>query len=132
MTEEQKLERCISLIWDFGKIYDGDDIEQFQNAELSMYSEHDELVKYLEDLKVKAEATKELQEQNLEDCSTFNRKMAETNKAWNEDVYELKQLLKTIIDNAPNTYSGTNIELQQKKMFAFQNAINKAEAFLKE
>ena len=72
----------------------------------------------------------ELQEQNLEDCKAFNKKMAETKKAWKEDVCELKQLLKTIIDNAPDTYSGTNIELQQKKMFTFQNAINKAEAFI--
>ena len=66
MTEEQKLERCISLIWDFGKIYDGDDIEQFQIKYVFTIAEHDELVKYLENLKAKAEATKELEEQLTE------------------------------------------------------------------
>ena len=43
-----------------------------------------------------------------------------------------KEIMQKLIANAPDTYSGTNIELQQKKMFAFQNAINKAEQFLSE
>lgn len=43
---------------------------------------------------------------------------------------EARELLERLIANAPNTYSGTDIELQQKKMFSFQDAINKAEQFL--
>ena len=41
-----------------------------------------------------------------------------------------KEIMQKLITNAPNTYSGTNIELQQKKMFSFQDAVNKAEKFL--
>ena len=43
-----------------------------------------------------------------------------------------KEIMQKLIANAPDTYSGTNIELQQKKMFSFQDAVNKAEQFLKE
>lgn len=43
-----------------------------------------------------------------------------------------KEIIKKLIANAPDTYSGTNIELQQKKMFSFQDAVNKAEQFLKD
>lgn len=42
-----------------------------------------------------------------------------------------KEIMQKLIANAPDTYSGTNIELQQKKMFTFQDAVNKAEQFLK-
>lgn len=42
-----------------------------------------------------------------------------------------KDIINRLITNAPDTYSGTNIELQQKKMFAFYNAKNDAEEFLK-
>lgn len=51
---------------------------------------------------------------------------------YNKGKSEAKEIIKQLIDNAPNTYSGTDIELQQKKMFSFQNAVNKAEQFLKE
>ena len=43
---------------------------------------------------------------------------------------ELQEIIRELIKNRPDTYSGTDIELQQKKMFAFQNAVNKAEAFI--
>lgn len=49
-----------------------------------------------------------------------------------EENEKLKDIIRQLIANAPNTYSGTNIELQQKKMFSFQNAVNKAKQFLKE
>lgn len=42
------------------------------------------------------------------------------------------EIIQQLIINAPNTYSGTNIELQQRKMFSFQNAVSRAEQFLKE
>ena len=45
---------------------------------------------------------------------------------------EIKELLKTLIKNCPDTYSGTDAVLSQKKMFRFQDTINKIELFLKE
>lgn len=53
-------------------------------------------------------------------------------KKRDEQLTKAKALMKKLIANAPNTYSGTNIELQQKKMFSFQDAVNKAEQFIKE
>lgn len=43
-----------------------------------------------------------------------------------------REIIKALIENAPNTYSGTDIELQQKKMFAFQNAVKEAQKYLEE
>ena len=45
---------------------------------------------------------------------------------------EIKELLKTLIENCPDTYSGTDAALSQKRMFRFQDAVNKVELFLKE
>ena len=45
-------------------------------------------------------------------------------------LLKLENIVRTLIDNAPNTYSGTDIEKQQRKMFAFQKAINEAEELL--
>lgn len=50
----------------------------------------------------------------------------------NDKLKLAKDIIKKLISNAPNTYSGTDIELQQSKMFAFHNAINEAEEFIKE
>lgn len=49
-----------------------------------------------------------------------------------DQLIKAKEIIQQLIANAPNTYSGTNIELQQKKMFSFQDAVNKAEQFLEE
>ena len=49
---------------------------------------------------------------------------------FNENLTEAKEIMQKLVANAPDTYSGTNIELQQKKMFSFQDAVNKAEYFL--
>ena len=46
------------------------------------------------------------------------------------NLTKAKEIMQKLIANAPDTYSGTNIELQQKKMFSFQDAVNKAEQFL--
>ncbi len=46
-------------------------------------------------------------------------------------IEELEEIIKKLIQNRPDTYSGTDIETQQKKMFAFMVAVNKAEEFLK-
>ena len=40
--------------------------------------------------------------------------------------------IKRLINNAPDTYSGTDVELNQSRMFAFQNAVNEGTDFLKE
>ena len=52
------------------------------------------------------------------------------------NYYKLKResvaLIKLLIENCPDTYSGTDIEKQQQKMFRFQNAVNKAEQFIQE
>lgn len=52
------------------------------------------------------------------------------------NYYRLKResvaLIKLLIGNCPDTYSGTDIEKQQQKMFRFQNAVYKAEEFIKE
>ena len=45
---------------------------------------------------------------------------------------ESKEIIKALIENSPDTYSGTNIEKQQSKMFKFQNAVNQARQFLEE
>lgn len=47
-------------------------------------------------------------------------------------ISKAKEIMQKLIANAPDTYSGTNIELQQKKMFSFQNAVNKAMQFIRE
>lgn len=49
-----------------------------------------------------------------------------------DNLTNAKEIMQKLIANAPDTYSGTNIELQQKKMFSFQDAVNKAEQFLNE
>ena len=43
-----------------------------------------------------------------------------------------KDIIKRLIQNAPDTYSGTDVMLQQSKMFAFQAASVDAYDFLKE
>ena len=53
-------------------------------------------------------------------------------KMHTDQLVQAKEILQKLIANAPDTYSGTNIELQQRKMFSFQDAVNKAEQFLKE
>ena len=45
---------------------------------------------------------------------------------------ESKEVIKALIENSPDTFSGTNIEKQQSKMFKFQNAVNQARQFLEE
>ena len=52
------------------------------------------------------------------------------------NYYKLKnesvELIKELTENCPDTYSGTDIEKQQQKMFRFQNAVYKAEEFIRE
>jgi predicted house-cleaning NTP pyrophosphatase (Maf/HAM1 superfamily) len=45
---------------------------------------------------------------------------------------EVRELLKALLENRPDTYSGTDVIKQQNKMFKFQNTVNKVEEFLEE
>jgi len=68
-----------------------------------------------------------------ERCEELVDLMSLVEKKDSDDKIKLaKDIIKKLISNAPDTYSGTDIELQQSKMFAFHNAINEAEDFLKE
>ena len=58
--------------------------------------------------------------------------LREYGKYFNVSYMLAKDIIKRLISNAPDTYSGTNIELNQSKMFAFQNAVNEGIDFLKE
>lgn len=42
------------------------------------------------------------------------------------------QLLKDLLSNVPDTYSGTDIELSQRKMFKFAHIANSAQEFINE
>ena len=68
-----------------------------------------------------------------ERCEELVDLMSLVEKKDSDDKIKLaKDIIKKLVSNAPNTYSGTDIELQQSKMFAFHNAVNVAEDFLKE
>ena len=74
---------------------------------------------------VVTEATKELEEEN-------ERLLNEFADGYQGSLTIAKEIIRELIDNRPDTYSGTDVELQQKKMFAFQRAVMQAETFLKE
>jgi hypothetical protein len=68
-----------------------------------------------------------------ERCEELVDLMSLVEKKDSDDKMKLaKDIIKKLVSNAPNTYSGTDIGLQQRKMFAFHNAVNEAEDFLKE
>ena len=62
-----------------------------------------------------AEYIKEL-ENNLQDCQ--------------ERTNQLTDLIRLLIKNRPDTYSGSDIEGNQRKMFAFNSAVQSALKFL--
>ena len=47
-----------------------------------------------------------------------------------EQLIKVKEIIKGLIKNAPNTYSGTDIMKQQSMMFRYQDYVNRAEQFL--
>jgi hypothetical protein len=68
-----------------------------------------------------------------ERCEELVDLMSLVEKKDSDDKMKLaKDIIKKLVSNAPNTYSGTDIELQQSKMFAFHNAVNEAEDFIRE
>lgn len=48
------------------------------------------------------------------------------------EVEVAKGIMKDLIDNAPNHYAGNDVELNQKRMLRFQNAISNAKTFIKD
>lgn len=68
-----------------------------------------------------------------ERCEELVDIMSLIEKRESDDKLKLaKDIIKRLLGNAPDTYSGSDIELQQSKMFAFHNAVNEAEDFLRE
>lgn len=51
---------------------------------------------------------------------------------YNKAKREVKEVLRTLLANCPDTYSGTDVALNQKRMYRLQDARNMAEQFLKE
>lgn len=66
-------------------------------------------------------------------CLMFNENLCEGERCEENDdkIKVAKDIIKKLINNAPDTYSGTDVELNQSKMFAFQNAVNEGMDFLK-
>ena len=68
-----------------------------------------------------------------ERCEELVDLMSLVEKKDSDDKIKLaKDIIKKLVSNAPDTYSGTDIELQQSKLFAFQNAVYAAQDFLRE
>lgn len=68
-----------------------------------------------------------------ERCEELVDLMSLVEKRDNDDKIKVaKDIIKRLINNTPDTYSGTDVELNQSKMFAFQNAVNEGMDFLKE
>ncbi len=86
-------------------------------------------------LKIGYLAGAEPREKRIAELSNRNQELLESCEGATmmyKDLCKAKEIIQKLIANAPNTYSGTDVELQQKKMFSFQDAVNKAEQFLKE
>ena len=67
-----------------------------------------------------------------ERCEELVDLMSLVEKRESDDgIKTAKDIIERLVTNAPDTYSGTNVELQQSKMFAFSNALNEACDFLK-
>lgn len=68
-----------------------------------------------------------------ERCEELVDLMSLVEKRDSDDKIKLaKDIIKRLINNAPDTYSGTDVDLQQSKLFAFQNAVNEGMDFLQE
>ena len=67
-----------------------------------------------------------------ERCEELVDLMSLVEKRESDDrIKTAKDIIERLVTYAPDTYSGTNVELQQSKMFAFSNALNEACDFLK-
>lgn len=64
MIDEEKIRKCIELVWDYEENYDGDDLLNFQNKELSTYTQYESIVttfnKYIQFEKENEQLKKEL------------------------------------------------------------------------
>ena len=62
MTVLEKIERCVSLVWDFQEIYGEEDIEDFCRKELRTYPQHDEIMEYFKHIAELEKENAELKE----------------------------------------------------------------------
>ena len=51
---------------------------------------------------------------------------------YNKDKEQVESIIKRLVENKPDTYSGTDAMINQKKMFAFSRAVDDAIEYLKE
>ena len=49
-----------------------------------------------------------------------------------DTIADAVQIIRELVENSPDTYSGTDIDLQQKKLFRYQAAVSKAMDFVEE
>lgn len=51
MSEIEILKECLILIWNYGELYDENDIKEFQSEHLYLWSQYEEVLEYLNNLK---------------------------------------------------------------------------------
>ena len=68
----EKIERCVSLIWDFQEIYGEEDIEDFCRNELHTYPQYNEILDYFKRI-ANLEKENKVLAQNLEDTEILNK-----------------------------------------------------------
>lgn len=51
MNESDILKKCLNLIWDYGELYDKHDIMEFQSEHLYLWSQYEDVLKYIDKLK---------------------------------------------------------------------------------
>lgn len=100
MTDKEKIRKCIELVWDYEENYDGDDLLNFQNKELSTYTQHESVVttfnKYIRLEKENAELKEKVKHRNCVDCSNHGKqfevmKLEKENKLQEEEIKKLNQ-----------------------------------------
>jgi hypothetical protein len=79
---------------------------------------------------------KEIERNNLECIIVVNYEVSRAFKdgaefGYNKANERVKDIIVRLIANQPDTYSGTDIEFNQKKMFKFSKAVSDAQDYLK-
>ena len=89
-----------------------------------------------QETKLLSEHIRELQNENgklIDENKEYESEAREVNIRFDnviKQLEELREIIKGLIKNAPNTYSGTDIMKQQSMMFRYQDYVNRAEQFL--
>jgi hypothetical protein len=61
-----------------------------------------------------------------------NLELRKYNMQFRKSNIQAKLIIKHLLANRPDTYSGTDVMCNQKKMFNFSNAVDEAMEYLKE